>query len=188
MPKLIQKGNSKLHNCYMFNLPASMEICGRICKGCYAIKEQVRFPAVMQARSNRFIASMKDDFSFSINNELNNLRKRPKFFRVHASGDFYSQEYINHWAVIARTNPDITFYAYTKQLSKFDFSVLSLLPNFVIINSLIGKSLNYGKKEKAPDGMFICPAHDKTVRCGDTCTYCMTKGKADKDGVFFIQH
>lgn len=172
----------------MFNIQASMETCERICKGCYAIKEQVRFPAVMQARVNRYEASKLPDFSSNIINELSKLRKPPKFFRIHASGDFYSQEYINQWATISKAFPDIVFYAYTKQLGRFDFSQLSILPNFVLINSLIGKSLNYGKVEKAPKGMFICPAHDKSVRCGDTCTYCMTKGKADLNGVFFVQH
>lgn len=32
--KLIQKGNSKLHNMYMWNMPATKEVCNRICPGC----------------------------------------------------------------------------------------------------------------------------------------------------------
>lgn len=186
--KLIQKGNSKISSMYMFNLPATIDICGRICKGCYAIKEQVRFPAVMEARDRRYQASTLPTFGTDITNEIQKLKNPPKYFRIHASGDFYSQEYVDHWSAIARANPHIVFYAYTKRMGKLDFSGLSILPNFVLINSLIGKKLNYGKLEKAPKGMFVCPAHDKTVKCGETCTYCMTKGKADLNGVFFVQH
>lgn len=187
MPKLIQKGNAKLHNCYMFNLPATMEVCDRICKGCYAIKEQVRFPAVLAARTKRYEASVSDMFSKLVVNELTKLRNKPKYFRIHASGEFYSQEYIDKWTAIVKSDPDITFYAYTKRLKHFDFSELKALGNMVLIDSLHFKRLNYGPIDKAPEGAFICPDHAKETKCGETCTYCMDKG-AETKGVFFVQH
>ena len=186
MPKLIQPGNSKLHNMYMFNIPASPSICNTICKGCYAHKEQTRFPAVLAARERRFLESQQPNFDVHISSELSRLRKLPKYFRIHASGDFYSQPYIDAWTNIVTANPSITFYAYTKRLSDFDFTSLASLPNMVLINSLHFGKLNYGPLSEAPSNAFICPSYTGAT-CGDTCTYCMSK-QAQTHSVWFKQH
>lgn len=184
--KLIQKGNSKLHNMYMFNLPATHAICNRICPGCYAAREQTRFPAILTARESRYTASISTTFASTIISEITSLRTKPKFFRVHASGEFYSQSYIDSWHTIASLFPSITFYAYTKRLAHFDFSSLSSLPNFILINSLHFRGLNYGPISSAPTDAFICPSHSGAT-CGDSCTYCMTK-TAQANSVWFIKH
>ena len=184
--KLIQKGNSKLHNMYMFNLPATKAICGRICPGCFAIREQKRFPTVIEARNKRLEASKQEDFITTIISEINSLRTKPKWFRIHASGEFYSQAYVDSWHTIASSFPSITFYAYTKRLAHFDFSRLASLPNFVLINSLQFHRLNYSKLEDAPKDVFICPSY-KGATCGESCTYCQTK-TAQANGVWFVKH
>ena len=184
--KLIQSGNSKLHNMYMWNMPATTLQCGRICPNCYARREEARWPAVRKAREARYQASLQPDFSSRIIAELGALRKLPKYFRVHASSEFYSQSYIDSWYTIASAFPSITFYAYTKRLAHFDFSSLSSLPNFVLINSLHFRGLNYGPISSAPDNAFICPSHSGAT-CGDSCTYCMTK-TAQANSVWFIKH
>lgn len=184
--KLIQKGNSKLHNMYMFNLPATHAICNRICPGCYAAREQTRFPAILTARESRYTASIAPTFASTIISEINSLRTKPPYFRIHASGEFYSQAYIDSWHTIASAFPSITFYAYTKRLAHFDFSSLSSLPNFVLINSLHFRGLNYGPISSAPTDAFICPSHSGAT-CGDSCTYCMTK-TAQANSVWFIKH
>lgn len=184
--KLIQKGNSKLHNMYMFNLPATHAICNRICPGCYAAREQTRFPAILTARESRYTASIAPTFASTIISEINSLRTKPPYFRIHASGEFYSQAYIDSWYTIASSFPSITFYAYTKRLAHFDFSSLSSLPNFVLINSLHFRGLNYGPISSAPTDAFICPSHSGAT-CGDSCTYCMTK-TAQANSVWFIKH
>lgn len=183
--KLIQPGNSKLNNTHMFNLPATKQVCNRICPGCYAAREQVRFPAILDARTKRLEASSSSLFASQIVAEISRLRNKPKYFRIHASGEFYSQDYVDSWITIANAHPSITFYAYTKRMKDFDFSVLSAMSNVVIINSLHFNKLNYGTIDQAPEGAFICPS--KTEKCGDTCTYCMTK-TAQTNGVFFLKH
>lgn len=185
--KLIQKGNSKLgRNIYMFNIPATRDICGRICPGCYAIKEQKRFPIVIETRNKRLEASKQEDFASTIISEINSLRTKPLYFRIHASGEFYSQSYIDSWYTIASSFPSITFYAYTKRLAHFDFSSLSSLPNFILINSLHFRGLNYGPASSAPADAFICPSHSGAT-CGQSCVYCMTK-TAQTNSVWFIKH
>lgn len=184
--KLIQKGNSKLHNMYMFNLPATHAICNRICPGCYAAREQTRFPAILTARESRYTASISPTFASTIISEITSLRTKPLYFRIHASGEFYSQTYIDSWYTIASSFPSITFFAYTKRLAHFDFSSLSSLPNFVLINSLHFRGLNYGPLSSAPTDAFICPSHSGAT-CGQSCVYCMTK-TAQTNSVWFIKH
>lgn len=188
MTKLIQKGNSKLVNMYMFNLPASKEVCGRLCPGCYAHREQQRYPTVLPARTMRYESSLQLDFVSRVRSELSSLKSPPKYFRVHASGDFYDQAYIQKWHQIITSFPNITFYAYTKRKRDFDFTPLESLPNCVIIDSLKFGRINYGELSKAPSGAFICP-HQKgsDVVCGQTCTYCMSK-TAQTDSVYFVKH
>ena len=39
--------------------------------------------------------------------------------RIHDSGDFFSQTYLHDWLEIARSIPDVLFYAYTKEVAMF---------------------------------------------------------------------
>lgn len=186
--KLIQRGNSKLPGMYMFNIITSHEVCNRTCKGCYSLKEQVRFPSVAKARQTRYEATLQPDFHTKVIAELSKLRKPPKHFRLHASGEFYNQPYVNSWYKIASAHPSITFYAYTKRLRDFDFSKLKSLPNVVIIDSFHYGGLNYGPLSRAPSNAVICPqGEDKSITCGVSCQLCMNKS-IEQTGVFFKQH
>ena len=190
MKKLIQSGNAKL-TFPLFNLPATYEVCGRQCSGCYAASEERRWPTVRTARQSRYEAALQPDFASRIKSELSVMRKPPTMFRIHASaGEFFSQPYVNAWHSIALAFPTITFFAYTKRLRDFDFSQLQSLPNVCIIDSFFFGGLNYGKLERKPAGAFLCPDYkgNTGVQCGTTCTYCQTKGGADTNGVYFLQH
>lgn len=191
--KLTQSGNTKLVGQYMFNLPATYEVCGRLCKGCYATREQKRFKSVLQARNKRLDASMSKDFVSTINKEIANIKKPFKYFRIHASGEFYSQDYIDSWTEIAKANKNITFYAFTKRMADFNFRELMSQPNAVIINSLAHNRINYGTMSdlKNHPCKNLCPATVKATKkdtvCGVTCNFCMTK-KAQIEGITFVKH
>ena len=62
--------------------------------------------------------------------------KKAKYVRIHTEGDFYSQQYLNKWMSIARIQPDVVFYAYTKRL---DLNFNKLPSNMRIIQSLGGE-------------------------------------------------
>jgi hypothetical protein len=188
--ELIQPGNKKLgKHIYMWNMTTSILQCGRICKGCYAAREEARWPSVAKARQKRYEASLQPDFVSRVNSELASLKAKPKYFRIHASSEFYDQVYINKWVSIIKRNPDIIFYAYTKRLKDFDFSAFKDLPNTVLINSFHYGRLNYSTLDKVPKNAFICPHQKGTdIQCGKDCQWCMTKGQADKQGVWFISH
>lgn len=174
----------------MFNIPASQEICNRVCKGCYSYKAYKIYPNVLPAQTARYEATKQLDFVAKVNKEIKAVRKPVKHFRIHGSaGEFYDQAYVNNWARIAKANPGITFYAYTKRMKEFDFSKLKSLPNFIVIDSFHYGGLNYGKLDKAPKNAFICPEQPKAnVSCGVDCTWCMDKQGAEANGVFFKQH
>lgn len=186
--KLLQWGNSKL-GFPVFNIPATKEICGRVCPGCYSHKAYKIYPGVFEAQQKRYEATFQLDFVSTIKKELKSFRRPFNYVRIHASaGEFYDNQYIMKWSSIASSFPEITFYAYTKRKRDLDFSTLESLPNVVIIDSLKFGRINYGKLEKAPAGAFVCP-HQKgaDVVCGKDCSYCMTK-QAQQNSVYFVQH
>lgn len=187
--------NHKLKKQFIFDLPAGQEVCGRVCPGCYAQKAQRIYPAVTPARNRRLEISKSKTFVSSISTELTQTKKQFKYVRIHSSGDFYSQEYIDKWTAIAKAHPEIKFYAFTKRMKEFNFTKLMSLKNTSIIDSLKFGRLNYGNKEemtalaKKHNNVTICPdtMGDKNAICGVTCEYCMTKDAQNK-GILFVQH
>lgn len=174
----LQQGNLKLHKSVAtWSLPASPEVCGRVCEGCYSYKAQRRFPKVLQARE-RNLEAAKEDFDITYS-------KNTRYCRVHADGEFFSQEYIDKWVKIAKSKPEVTFYAYTKRLKHFDFSGLLSLKNFVLHSSLLRDgSMNYSKDvsglSKKCSSSFTCPdTLGLDVHCGSPeingCNWCMIK-------------
>lgn len=193
MKPLLTYENMKLKKQFIFNIPAGKETCGRECPGCYAMKPQKFRPAVLPARQRNLASSRLSDFADNVTLELTKTRRKIKAVRIHESGDFYSQDYVDKWANIADSNPKITFYAFTKRLSDFDFSNFMSKNNVVIIDSLAHGKLNYGTidfLEKHPC-TNVCPATVKATKdttiCGVTCDFCMTK-RAQDEGITFVQH
>jgi len=182
--KRLKKGNTKLHNILIFDLPAIKTClnCGDCKKTCYAMKAQKMYPNVRNWRSDNLDISQTLSFINIISDQLRKAKQTT--VRIHSSGDFYSQQYIDKWAIIVRMFPDINFYAYTKVSDLFNFAPLTNLNNFNLINSFVDGNLNYGKidyitslNNKIKDS-FICPATTKKgVKCGLDCNYCIKGNK-----------
>lgn len=193
--KLLSYENMKLKNQLIFSITVSKEVCGRQCPGCYALKPQLRFPKVLQYRERMLERSKTKEFEQDIIDEIKNCKKPIKAVRLHSSGEFYSQDYIDKWESIAKQLPNTRFYAFTKRKKDFDFSKIETLPNFVIIDSLKFKGLNYGPKEdmvkiSVEHGAMICPATFKGASkdtCGVSCSWCWSKD-AQKFGTVFVKH
>ena len=73
-----------------------------------------------------------------INTSVQHHRKKnTKLVRIHESGDFFSLGYLNAWIEVAKQNPDLKFYCYSKSL---DFFLDLVLPeNFYLTASYGGK-------------------------------------------------
>jgi hypothetical protein len=60
--------------------------------------------------------------------------------RIHESGDFYSANYFAMWMHVCRLIPDLTFYAYSKNLPMIlDYGMDMLPKNFMLTASMGGK-------------------------------------------------
>lgn len=141
MKTLFSLGNRKLPTTTaIFNLPA-VETCPGAtdeCKRyCYAKKAERIYRGVLSCRRENLIDSRSRSFAAQAINDLSLLQARGKIkkVRIHESGDFYSQAYVNKWVVIAAALPDLIFYAYTRSY-KLDFTELQALPNVRLIFSL----------------------------------------------------
>ena len=139
--------NSKLKNTskiigkrvFNFGITAYKSITGKIIcpfadkcvEYCYAQKGAYSWSNVKPAFEKRYEITKQDNFIELMNKEIK--RKKVDFLRVHDSGDFYSNSYIQKWFKIANQNPNVNFYAYTKSIPLF--KGLSIPENFDIIFS-----------------------------------------------------
>ncbi len=179
MPLLLP-GNSKLGKKVLsFSLPAK-KTCkpSRWClKHCYACHGFFKAFAdkVNACHERNYQASLSDTFVNEINNEL--ARKREdKYIRIHASGDFYSPEYIKKWVEIAANNPRHHFLAFTKRM---DFGKelieLALCDNVAVYQSL-DESIT--ERSKYFNKAIIAGSHKdiaskKRFNCSGSCSDCL---------------
>ena len=133
-------GSNRNVKFFTFNLPRKLACPGRtdICaRGCYQaiseemLKEKGRDSQVLYSRKLNWFLAEQDDFVERILKEI--MRRKPKadqriIFRIHASCDFYSEEYLKKWMKIALItklkNKNYDFVAYTKSYSEIN-NVLS---------------------------------------------------------------
>lgn len=133
----ISKGNKKLTpntkvKYMIFNLPAVKTCPFRTsaCESaCYARKAEKCYPSVLPARERNFNASLHESFVAEMVEYIENMLKSPSYskanhviFRIHESGDFYSQEYVNKWKMIIdyfKPVKKLHFVAYTKSIEFF---------------------------------------------------------------------
>lgn len=125
---------------------------------CYAASPE-RFPGVRQHRWNNFElvkSGIKPD-----------IPKGCKAVRIHASGDFFNQAYFDMWLEIARENPDIEFWAYTKSIGYWVYRIYEIPSNLTLTASYGGRQDHliewfklknvkvYPAKDLVPDGIGI---------------------------------
>ena len=195
----LRRGNAKLSkDTLVWNIPAGMEVCGRECPGCYALKTQNRWKNVKESWERNLELAKSPMFMPTIINEIDRAVKSknpPRFVRIHGSGEFFSEEYIRAWKYISVAFPEIIFYTYTKRWEDFRsaFNALVRRPNVVVHDSLAGGMINFSSEEKIQkvierSGGFLCPhSKDRNHECGSLCTWCMDKAN-EGTPIYFIKH
>ena len=191
----LTEGNSKV-DALIFDLLAIVTCLNcKSCKStCYAIKAQRQYSDTLLKRTiNTWLA--KHDLPTLqkiIIDQLSHTKRT--IVRIHSSGDFLSQAYIDMWTSIAAMFPHIRFYTYSKVLHIFDFSAFEALPNTNIVRSILPDgSINYGPEDyvKAKAKEFnatICPYRagmkkENKPHCGRSCFKCVSNQL-----VLFVQH
>lgn len=100
---------------------------------CYAASPE-RFPGVREHRWKNF-DYVKAGGIPKIPNKCNSIR-------IHASGDFFNQEYFDMWLKLAIENPSIEFWAYTKSLNYW-VNRLESIPDNLILTASYGGRLDH---------------------------------------------
>ena len=67
------------------------------------------------------------------------IPKGTLYMRIHVSGDFFSQAYFDAWIIVAKSNPHILFYAYTKSIGYWINRQNDIPSNLVLTASIGGK-------------------------------------------------
>ncbi len=87
---------------------------------CFAASDEARFEGTFNVRKDNFetlLNAWKANDASSMADLLHEaLPLDAGIVRIHVSGDFFSSEYFTAWVEVARRNPEVVFYAYTKEL------------------------------------------------------------------------
>lgn len=112
----ISQGNTKLGSIPNFSLPAGITCnpnapCAK--KGCYALKGTFKFSTVQ----NRYRENYYSYITNPKQAENDLLRQLPGYgyFRLHVSGDFIDEKYLEMWISIANKLPGLKILAFTKK-------------------------------------------------------------------------
>jgi len=161
------KGNAKLGtHTLIFNLPAGKTCPGAMfCKSfaavdsngkrkivdgshtefrCFAASSEVQYDAVFENRA-RNLNTVVEYLQISVNHAADQINvalqhfrtRKTELVRIHESGDFFNVAYLDAWIEVAKRNPDLKFYCYSKSL---EFFMAKALPaNFYMTASYGGK-------------------------------------------------
>ena len=191
----LTKGNKKV-KALLFSLPPITScLNSKSCAStCYAVKAYKQYPSVRNLWDDNL--RLVTNSLFELYDDLDNQLSKAKdgtIVRIHQSGDFLTQEYINMWVQLISKYNNIIFYGYTKVDKILDITPLDKLVNCNIIRSMYDNNRNYGSVSYVHnmaakyDGT-VCPAtygiNKDDVKCGVNCFKCMEKDSK----VFFVQH
>jgi hypothetical protein len=194
--KPLDRGNSKLEgNIFIWNL-IPVITCMMACKGCYDVRS-LRFPNSRAKRLyNTWVLLHNPETLKSMIISQIIKSKGINFVRIHGGGDFINLEYVAFWgeivAEVKKTRPEIEFYTYTKTKFEDEIKMCGITVN---PSKIKGLGFNYNDlpvlekfiEDHADDdaNYMICPAtKGNDVKCGKTCTACMT----DEKTVLFVKH
>lgn len=98
---------------------------------CYAASPE-RFPGVREHR-HRNVEYIKE------HKTIPPIPIKAEYIRIHASGDFFNQEYFDMWVERAKNRPDVKFWAYTKSLLYWVNRINDIPENLILTASYGGR-------------------------------------------------
>jgi hypothetical protein len=186
-----------VHTC-----PGRTKLCESIC---YATSGFFRMPKVEASHASNLQESHAPDFVDKINAQIKRSRSI-KAIRIHPSGDFYSEAYVRKWIDIAKANPAVPMWGYTRswRLQSFHPALKELaeLPNIQLWASIDNETKAKGETPPswlrqadvmddwtaAPSQFTKCPnLKNKAITCAK-CTYCFKPPAGTKQHVVFRTH
>ncbi|MFF2378406.1 hypothetical protein ACFVUW_28855 [Streptomyces xiamenensis] len=122
-----------------FNVCPQAGACAALC---YARVGAYRFKNVRAAHIRNLLLCRDSpkEWEDRMTEELSHKRYKGKWVRLHDAGDFFSDDYLSAWLRIIKDSPDVRFYCYTKEISRFKRLVEPTNPeNFLWCYSLGGR-------------------------------------------------
>lgn len=198
-----------------FSLPAGSDFsCAgetSICKdACYAKKGRHVFANVqsLQAANWKLLKQMEAsaDSAGAIKAISDIIPKNAKIYRIHESGDFFSQWYIDVWEKVIKSRADVQFWFYTRCF-QFNWENISKLPNVSCWASTDSENLVAATKfvennpafrfafgplnpSDKPDNTVICPVTSGKLAVDGACEKCMLCVNMQKftKNIGFVEH
>ncbi len=101
-----------------YNTCPAAGICAQVC---YARNGSYRWPVVRHRHQQNLMYVLDDlpGWEQAMTTELGAAKFAGGWVRIHDAGDFFSDAYLQAWLRICRHRPDVNFYAYTKEVSRF---------------------------------------------------------------------
>lgn len=130
-----------------FNTCPNAGVCGAFC---YAKNGTYLFKNVRKAHLDKLdlVLNHSEKWIEMVNTELKKNKYKGKWIRIHDAGDFFDITYTRNWFRIMKANPEVNFYAYTKEVILFKNTLNPELPeNFIVIYSFGGKQDKFIDKE-----------------------------------------
>ena len=108
---------------------------------CFSASQEVQYTNVYNSRKHNVDLLRHLHFEDMVELIHNSLPKNAGIVRIHVAGDFFNQDYLHAWYIVALRNPRILFYAYPKSLRFWvgDMTEMPDLWNFVLTASYGGR-------------------------------------------------
>ena len=141
---------------------------------CFAASQEAQYPNVYKARKynlDLILKSLKGEYGFYRTYELINASiekhktRNINKVRIHSSGDFFNGEYLRCWFAVARLNPLMKFYCYSKSLHLFGTNV-SIPDNFFLTASMGGKRDDLIHKGYFKRWAIVVNSEDEAIKKG----------------------
>jgi hypothetical protein len=191
------RGNCKMGpHVALFNLPPIVTctptkwcLHGRNGKPvCCALRNNFLLPNVILGAQTRLEFSQSEGFVEGMIAAIHKLG--PKFFRFHASGDFYSVAYVRKVITIAKACPAVIFRTTTHRRDLTGpLQELNALPNFIVRESL-DSSRPTPKMHLPVAALSHLPIADDPlfIRCNNDCVKCDYSCWKSRQSMSFVEH
>jgi len=169
--KKLPKGTMIVNIPAVVTCPLKTSLCEQIC---YAKKAERLYPAVLPAREHNLKLIRAGKFRHLMVDSIIEHYHKIDIIRIHESGDFFNQGYVNDWFSVAEQFPEFTFYAYTKS---FHLDYSKKPKNFVLIASFDDSTDKlrldaYNKIRKQFNNTFTIVPRGQKADCIADCVKC----------------
>ena len=107
---------------------------------CFSASQEVLFTSLYNLRKGNVDTLQESKSVDDIADKLQaKLPKNAGIIRIHVGGDFYNETYFLAWLKVARDNPSVLFYAYTKSLRWWIANMGDIPSNLVLTASRGGR-------------------------------------------------